>query len=72
MTLIDFMHEHWLLTWFLAWGLWGAVWIVVAALSLTFGLVNRLARLLTVLVRGWPPAHLDADGDWRPAPKADA
>lgn len=27
---------------------------------------NRLLRTIKVLARGWPPAHLDADGDWQP------
>lgn len=25
--------------------------------------IIRLYRMVTVMVRGWPPAHLDADGD---------
>lgn len=71
MTLIDFMHAHWFLTWLLAWGFWGVVWLVGIAIQGPYRLVNRLLRLIMVLARGWPPAHLDADGDWRPEPKAD-
>lgn len=26
---------------------------------------NRLWRMVMVTTRGWPPAHLDADGDWK-------
>jgi len=26
----------------------------------------RLMRFLSVSLRGWPPSHLDADGDWKP------
>lgn len=26
----------------------------------------RVLRSINVAVRGWPPAHLDADGDWKP------
>lgn len=26
-------------------------------------------RTIKVLARGWPPAHLDADGDWKPEPE---
>lgn len=69
MTIIDFMHAHWFLTWLLAWGVFGIAYIVVAA---TGGLITRLFRLIAVLARGWPSAHLDADGDWKPAPKASA
>lgn len=29
-------------------------------------LLNRVFRTLNVICRGWPPAHLDADGDWNP------
>ncbi len=28
-------------------------------------LANRILRTIKVLCRGWPPSHLDADGDWR-------
>lgn len=28
-------------------------------------LVNRLLRTIKVAIRGWPPEHLDADGDWK-------
>jgi hypothetical protein len=27
---------------------------------------GRLMRHLNVRRAGWPPAHLDADGDWKP------
>lgn len=27
---------------------------------------NRFLRHLSVRSRGWPPSHLDADGDWKP------
>jgi hypothetical protein len=32
-------------------------------------LPNRILRTVKVAVRGWPPEHLDADGDWKPVPK---
>ncbi|MBR8073319.1 hypothetical protein KDX14_27720 [Burkholderia cenocepacia] len=28
-------------------------------------IVSRLYRVVMVSTRGWPPAHLDADGDWK-------
>jgi len=31
--------------------------------------LNRTYRMIMVSIRGWPPAHLDADGDWKPIPK---
>lgn len=28
-------------------------------------------RMLMVRKHGWPPSHLDADGDWKPDSKSD-
>lgn len=30
---------------------------------------TRTMRVLSVRKAGWPPAHLDADGDWKPGPE---
>jgi len=38
---------------------------------LAMKLVNRVLRTIKVAVRGWPPPHLDADGDWKPEPKSE-
>lgn len=46
------------------------VWCVGRlAAGLAFRLGNRILRTVKVCARGWPPAHLDADGDWKPRPK---
>jgi len=29
-------------------------------------LIIRGYRTIMVCIRGWPPSHLDADGDWKP------
>lgn len=29
----------------------------------------RTMRMIQVRKHGWPPAHLDADGDWKPEPE---
>ncbi len=29
-----------------------------------FKILNRMLRSLNILFRGWPPEHLDADGDF--------
>ena len=34
-------------------------------LRLPFVLINRILRSVMVSIRGWPPSHLDADGDWK-------
>lgn len=36
-----------------------------SVIALIFKLFNRIIRCVTILLRGWPPAHLDADGDFR-------
>lgn len=36
---------------------------VINGLALCLG---RLLRSINVVFRGWPPPHLDADGDWKP------
>lgn len=42
-----------------------AVLFIIAAqcLILMFG---RILRTINIAIRGWPPAHLDADGDPNP------
>lgn len=47
---------------------WMTLWIVLALVQLAwmpFRLVNRMLRSRNVRLRGWPPEHLDADGDFR-------
>ena len=39
--------------------------------ELTFKVWNRTVRCINIVVRGWPPAHLDADGDLKPESKDD-
>jgi len=68
MTFWDFWHAHPFLAWCALWLLWGVVAIITTALTL----VTRLYRLVMVSIRGWPPAHLDADGDWKPAKETEA
>lgn len=65
----EWATEHWWL------GFWLAFWLAVFAYGLARGLINltnRAFRMVLVSLRGWPPAHLDADGDWRPSTSSDA
>lgn len=39
------------------------------AYRLVFRCFNRVIRHMTIRKAGWPPAHLDADGDFKPEPK---
>jgi hypothetical protein len=36
-----------------------------------FRAYNRRLRSLNIRERGWPPEHLDADGDFKPEPEED-
>jgi hypothetical protein len=42
--------------------------LVVIAADLAGKIVVRMLRTINIIFRGWPPAHLDADGDWQPMP----
>lgn len=39
--------------------------LLFAAMYYSFLIFNRILRSINIALRGWPPAHLDADGDWR-------
>lgn len=42
--------------------------IAYSALAFVFRIWNRVLRTINICARGWPPPHLDADGDWKPEP----
>lgn len=65
MNMWDFLHQHPFIAWCLAWSVWGIYGIAILALRL----VNRCLRTVMVVFRGWPPPHLDADGDFKPTAK---
>lgn len=60
-----FADDHPILAWFSLWLFWGVVWLGAILGEIAFKLCNRLLRTIKVCARGWPPAHLDADGDWK-------
>jgi len=39
------------------------------AVKCTIRIWSRFMRMLMVRKHGWPPSHLDADGDWKPETK---
>jgi hypothetical protein len=46
--------------------------LVLCATSMCYAalaVARIVVRMVMVILRGWPPAHLDADGDWKPNPK---
>lgn len=58
-------------------GFWPFVVILVLLNGIAYFIINallriwsRFMRMLMVRKHGWPPAHLDADGDWNPELKA--
>ena len=47
----------------------GIIVIVLVFQYVANGLIliwRRLLRSVNIALRGWSPAHLDADGDWNP------
>jgi hypothetical protein len=60
-TFYEFASSSPFLTFFLA----------VGIVELIKYFARAILRGVLVSVRGWPPAHLDADGDWKPEPKKD-
>lgn len=54
------MGEHPILTFFLA---LIAAGVITAPLKYGFMAYNRTLRAKNIKEKGWPPAHLDADGD---------
>lgn len=68
---LTFAGEHWFLAWCALWLAWPVVVIAGALVNWPFRLMNRVLRTIKVAARGWPPSHLDADGDWKPQPKTE-
>ena len=43
------------------------IWILIyIPFSTLLSIWSRLMRMIMVSKHGWPPSHLDADGDWKP------
>ena len=59
MTVFKFMGESPFLSFFMAYVIFGTI----------RDLFRRLTSTVKIALRGWPPAHLDADGDWKPDPE---
>lgn len=67
--LMQFAGEHWFLFWCALW-LWFPLMVVwVAAVNAIGKILNRILRSFNILCRGWPPEHLDADGDFQELPE---
>jgi hypothetical protein len=44
------------------------LWVIGCVAGVIGFTIRRFLRALTVLLRGWPPAHLDVDGDRKSKP----
>ena len=58
-----FWNEHYVSAWFAT---LGVIWLTAIAIQMVMRLCNRVLRTINICIRGWPPNHLDADGDWKP------
>jgi hypothetical protein len=67
MTYVEFFGGSYFLAWCSLW----LFWMIVPIASLIFNLVNRILRSINIALRGWPPEHLDADGDFLKLEAAD-
>ncbi len=41
------------------------IWLAGCLAGILFKLINRILRTIKVSISGWPPEHLDVDGDWK-------
>lgn len=57
------------------WCAFGLALIVLSAFVTPFRcallIYNRRRRSMNIIAKGWPPAHLDADGDWMARPETE-
>jgi hypothetical protein len=44
---------------------WMTLFIALAALQTVAVIYSRTMRAINIANRGWPPEHLDADGDFK-------
>jgi hypothetical protein len=59
----QFWHEHPVLAFF---ALCAAYYTLKWIVRTPFHMWNRLMRHKNIAAQGWPPPHLDADGDFKP------
>jgi len=62
--IVEFMMAHPFISLFMLWAICSCISNII------FRPWNRLMRHLNIRKAGWPPAHCDADGDFKPEPKA--
>lgn len=50
---------------------WLTAFLALLLIELINKVIQRGYRVMILRKNGWPPAHLDADGDWRPLAEDD-
>lgn len=45
-------------------------WLALILICATYYTIKGAFRYVRVALRGWPPAHLDADGDFKSSEKS--
>jgi len=63
---------------FMCSGFWIFCGVIIILNGAAYFLCNTILKLYRIHARkiniskhGWPPSHLNADGDWKPEPKKD-
>ena len=64
MTYVEVFGGSYFLAWCSLWLFWGVVPITTVLINFVMRCYSRTLRSLNILFRGWPPKHLDADGDF--------
>ena len=47
-------------------GLLTAIVLFSGSVQMVFALAERVLLTIRVMLRGWPPAHINANGRWKP------
>lgn len=61
---LNFMASNWRPTFFF-------FLFVGSVFYLAMNLIFRFFRVINIALRGWPPDHLNADGDWKEKQKGE-
>lgn len=62
MTIWDFADSHWFVALIM---FWSASNVIMFPLNIYI----KVLRSRNIRMHGWPPAHLDVDGNWKPKEK---
>lgn len=63
--ILDFAGNHTILAWCVLWLIWPLMFFVYMIISFPFRIVSRLFMTIRIMVRGWPPIHIDGNAEFR-------